>query len=149
MRRTGRMADIFSSATHRVVSENASSSILCSRLRLYTSSSNVNSSVSSTGHGNIQLLSPRFFNCDESMAAVVHHRHSEVLGKRKITALQDAEHGTRITVVTYTSLTCSYVPSLLIFPRSNTELELMNCTPRRSIYECHRSGWIQSHAFTG
>jgi hypothetical protein len=70
---------------------------------------------------------------------VVRHRHSKVLGlkgKRQISALQAAERGALITVVTCMSPTGNYVPPLLIFPRKNMKIELMNCTPPVSIYAC-------------
>jgi hypothetical protein len=92
----------------------------------------------------------RLFKWGESEITVVQHRHSKVLGltgQHQIPALQAAERGVLITVVTYMSPTGNYTPPLLIFPRKNMKMELMNCTPPESSYACHSFGWIQSHAF--
>ena len=41
----------------------------------------------------------------------------------------------------------SYVPPLLNFPRVRMKYEFMNGIPPRSVYTCHRSGWIQNGIF--
>lgn len=93
----------------------------------------------------------RLFNCDETGITIVQHKQSKVValkGKRQIASLQSAERGALITIVTCTSATGQYVPPLIIFPRKNMKLELMNGTPPGSVYDCHPSGWIQSEIFT-
>lgn len=93
----------------------------------------------------------RLFNCDETGITVVQHKHTKVIalkGKKQISALQAAERGSLITVVTCMSPSGHYIPPLLIFPRKNMKMELMNGAPLGSIYACHPSGWIQTDIFT-
>jgi hypothetical protein len=40
-----------------------------------------------------------------------------------------------------------YVPPLIVFPRKNMKLELMNGTPPGCTHACHISGWIQQEIF--
>lgn len=93
----------------------------------------------------------RIYNCDETGISIVQHKHTKVIGmkgKRQISALQAAERGCLVTVVTCFSAAGHYVPPLIIFPRKNMKLELMNGAPPASIYACHPSGWIQTELFT-
>lgn len=93
----------------------------------------------------------RLYNCDETGITVVQHKHSKVValkGKRQVASLQSAERGALMTVVTCASAVGQFIPPMIIFPRKNMKLELMNGTPPGSIYACHPSGWIQSEIFT-
>lgn len=93
----------------------------------------------------------RLYNCDETGITIVQHKHTKVValkGKKQVASLQSAERGALVTIVTCTSPSGHYIPPLIIFPRKNMKLELMNGTPPGSIYACHPSGWIQSHIFT-
>ena len=99
----------------------------------------------------IQNNPSRLFNCDETGIKIVQHKHTKVIGlkgKKQIAALQAAERGSLITVVTCMSPSGHYIPPLLIFPRKNMKMELMNGSPLGSIYACHPSGWIQTEIFT-
>jgi len=44
--------------------------------------------------------------------------------------------------------TVTYVPSRLVFPRSNKQAEFLGRTPPGSIAACHKAGWIQKECFT-
>lgn len=93
----------------------------------------------------------RLFNCDETGITIVQHKHSKVValkGKKQVACLQSAERGALMTVVTCASAAGQFVPPMIIFPRKNMKLELMNGTPPGSVYDCHPSGWIQSDIFT-
>lgn len=52
-----------------------------------------------------------------------------------------------MTIVTYMNACGIYVPLLLIFPRKNMSLNLMDGTPAGSVWACHPSGWIQGDIF--
>lgn len=93
----------------------------------------------------------RVYNCDETGITVVQHKHTKVIGlkgKKQIGALQAAERGALITVVTCMNPAGHFIPPLIIFPRKNMKQELMDGTPLGSISACHPSGWIQSDLFT-
>lgn len=93
----------------------------------------------------------RVYNCDETGITVVQHKHTKVVGlkgKKQIGALQAAERGSLITVVTCMNPAGHFIPPLLVFPRKNMKQELMDGTPLGSIFACHPSGWIQSDIFT-
>lgn len=92
----------------------------------------------------------RIYNCDESGISVVQHKHIKVIarkGKKQIGAITSAERGSTITVVFCFNAIGQYVPPLIIFPRKNMKIELMNGAPPSSIYACHQSGWIQQEIF--
>jgi hypothetical protein len=40
------------------------------------------------------------------------------------------------------------MPPLLVFPRKNMKLELLNGTPPGTVGVCHPSGWIELEIFT-
>ncbi|KAJ8956832.1 hypothetical protein NQ318_014246 [Aromia moschata] len=101
--------------------------------------------------GKINQNPSRIFNCDETGITSVQHKHTKVLamkGKKQISTLTSAERGSLITVVTCMSPAGQFIPPMIIFPRKNMKLELMNGTPPGSIYGCHTSGWIQADLFT-
>jgi hypothetical protein len=71
----------------------------------------------------------RLYNCDETGITVVQHKHTNVVGlkgKRQIAALQAAERGVLITIMTCMSLVGHFVPPLVIFRRTNVLLELIH-----------------------
>jgi hypothetical protein len=68
-------------------------------------------------------------------------------GKRQISYLQSAQRESLVAVVTCTSPTGHFVPSLLVFPRRNTKQELINGTAPGPIHACHTSWWILSEIF--
>jgi hypothetical protein len=93
----------------------------------------------------------RLYNCDESGITIVHYKHRKLValkGKHQICSLQAAEGGCLITVVTCNSRAGHYIPPLIIFPRNNIKIELVNGAPPGSIYACHPSGRIQTDLFT-
>ncbi|XP_069670121.1 jerky protein homolog-like [Periplaneta americana] len=93
----------------------------------------------------------RLFNCDETGITVVQHKHTKVVslkGKKQIASLQAAERSALITIVTCMSPCGQFIPPMIIFPRKNMKMELMNGAPLGSIYACHPSGWIQTDIFT-
>jgi len=53
-----------------------------------------------------------------------------------------------VTIVTCVNANVTYVPPLLVFPRSNMRAELLDSTPPSSIAPCHIAGWIQKEIFT-
>lgn len=76
------------------------------------------------------------FNVDETGITVVQSRRSKVLaveGKKQIGTLSAQEGGALITVRTCMSPAGIFIPPLIVFPRQNMELELLNGTPLGSI----------------
>jgi hypothetical protein len=99
---------------------------------------------------NIQHISERLYNCDETGITIVQHKHTKILGlngKRHRSSLQSAERGSVVPVVACMSPTASFIPPLLAFPRKTMKQELMNGTPPGSIHACHPSKWIESEIF--
>jgi uncharacterized protein YbcC (UPF0753/DUF2309 family) len=47
-----------------------------------------------------------------------------------------------------TIVTCRNVPSLLVFPRSNMQAELLDGALPGSVAARHKAGWIQKESFT-
>jgi hypothetical protein len=93
----------------------------------------------------------RLFSVDETGITVVQHKTSTVIalkGKKAVDTLSSSERGALVTVVTCMSASGIFVPPLLVFPRKNTKLELLDGTPPGTIGVCHPSGWIQSEIFT-
>jgi hypothetical protein len=93
----------------------------------------------------------RLYNCDETGVSVVQHKNMKVIsmkGMKAVASLTSSEHGRLITVVTCINAACHYVPPLVVFPRKNMQIELMDGTPPGSTYDCHVSGWIQTDIFT-
>ena len=100
--------------------------------------------------GTIQHNLARLYNCDETAITIVQHKHTKILrlkGKLQISSAQSADRGSLVIVVTSISSTGHFIPPLLVFPRKNMKLELMNGTPPASIHACHPSGWIKSEIF--
>jgi hypothetical protein len=93
----------------------------------------------------------RLYNCVETGVSIVQHRNTKVIavkGKKAVASLTSTEHGCLITVVTCMNAAGCYVPPLVVFPRKNMQIELMDGTPPGSTYACHISGWIQTDIFT-
>jgi len=93
----------------------------------------------------------RLYNCDETGFTIVQHKHTTILGlkgKRQISSLQSAAHGSLVTVVNCMSPTGHVCLPLFVFPRKKIKQELMNGTPPGSIHACHPSGWIQREIFS-
>jgi hypothetical protein len=65
--------------------------------------------------------------------------------KQQIAALQTAEHGAVITIVTCPA--GHLIPPLVIFPRINMKLQLVLDIPPGTIYACQPSVWIQTDIF--
>ena len=59
-----------------------------------------------------------------------------------------AERGQLVTAVICMSVTGSFIPPLFIFSRVRMKDELMNGSPPSSLYECHKTGWMQMDIFT-
>jgi hypothetical protein len=99
----------------------------------------------------IQHNPARLYNCDETGITIVQHKHMKILGwkgKSRISSVQSAERGSRVTVVTRMSPSGRFIPPLLVFPRKYMEQELTNGTPPGSVHSYHPSGWIHSEIFT-
>ncbi|CAH2011577.1 unnamed protein product [Acanthoscelides obtectus] len=99
----------------------------------------------------INFAPQRLFNVDETGISVVQHKRSKVIsakGKKQVATLTSAERGGLITVVTCMNAVGTYVPPLIVWPRKNMKIELMDGAPTGSIYACHPSGWIQAEIFT-
>ena len=62
--------------------------------------------------------------------------------------LTTAERGNLTTVVTCMNATETYLPPLIVFPRKNMKVELVDGASAGSISACHPSGWIQTDIFT-
>jgi hypothetical protein len=76
---------------------------------------------------------------------VVQHKVSKVIslmGKQRV-SLSSADRDSLATIVTCMNATITYVPYLLLFPRSNMKGELLESAPRGSIAACHKARWIQ------
>ncbi|KAI4455497.1 hypothetical protein MML48_9g00014898 [Holotrichia oblita] len=88
---------------------------------------------------------------DETGITTVQSKHTRIItlkGKKQVGAVTSAERGALVTVVTCMNAAGGYVPPMIIFPRKNMKLELLNGTPPGTVAACHVSGWIQSHIFT-
>ena len=93
----------------------------------------------------------RIFNCDETGLTIVQSKLPKIIarkGKKQIGSLTSAERGSLVTVVTCMSPGGTFIPPLIIFPRTNMKNELMDGAPPGSIFDCHKSGWIQMDMFT-
>lgn len=93
----------------------------------------------------------RVWNVDEIGLSVVQSKTPQVVGlkgKRQIGALTAAERGFLVTVICSMSAGGSYVPPMLIYPRTNITETLMKGAPPGSIGRAHPSGWVQSNLFT-
>jgi len=94
--------------------------------------------------------SHRLFTYEDKGLIVVQHKLCKVIslkGKRSI-SLSSAERGSLVTIVTCMNTTVTYVPLLLVFPRSNVNTELLDSTPPGSIAACHKAEWMQKDSFT-
>jgi hypothetical protein len=94
--------------------------------------------------------SNRLFSVDETGITVVQHETSRVIAlKGKEVATQSSsERGALVTVIKCMSAPGIFVPLLLVFPRQNMKLELLNGSPPSAIGVCHPSGWIEYEIFT-
>jgi len=72
---------------------------------------------------------------------VIQHKVSKVISLTGI--FVSAERDSLATTVTCMNATITYVPYLLVFPRSNMKAELLESAPRGSIAAFHKAGWIQ------
>lgn len=91
------------------------------------------------------------YNVDETGISTVQSKPSKVLaktGRKQVGSLVSAERGQTVTVETCISVTGSFIPPMFILPRVRMKMELMNRAPPGSIYECHKSGWMQMDIFT-
>ena len=96
------------------------------------------------------LPQDRIYNTDETGMTTVPKTMSRVIstkGKRQVGGLTSAERGQLITAIICCSASGWYMPPKLIFPRVRMKAELMDGAPPGSTYECHPSGWIQTHIF--
>ncbi|KAK9737474.1 Mononegavirales RNA dependent RNA polymerase [Popillia japonica] len=94
----------------------------------------------------------RIYNVDNTGLTKVQSKHSSILslkGKRQIDGITSAERGSLITMVTCMNAAGGFVPSMLVFPRKNFKVELLDGAPPGTIAECYPSGWIQQHLFSG
>lgn len=93
----------------------------------------------------------RIYNVDNTGLTKVQSKHSSILslkGKRQIDGITSAERGSLITMVTCMNAAGGFVPSMLVFPRKNFKVELLDGAPPGTIAECYPSGWIQQHLFS-
>jgi hypothetical protein len=84
------------------------------------------------------------FSYDKMDLTVVQHKVCKVIslkGKQRV-SLSSAERDSLPTIVTCMNATVTYVPHLLVFPRSNMKAELLERPPPGSIAACHKDGWI-------
>jgi hypothetical protein len=85
----------------------------------------------------------RLYNCDETGVSVVQHKNTKVIAmkcKKAVASLTSAERGCLITVVTCINAAGHYIPPLVVFPRKNMQIELMDGTPPGCSYTCRVSG---------
>lgn len=93
----------------------------------------------------------RVFNVDETGITTVQNKPSKIIakkGKKQVGSLTSAERGTLTTAVICMSASGIYVPPMLIFPRVRMNPALTLGAPPGTIFECDKSGWMQSHLFT-
>ena len=91
------------------------------------------------------------YNVDETGISTVQGRPTKIIakmGRRQIGSLVSAERGQLVTAVICMSVTGSFIPPLFIFPRVRMKDELINGSPPGSLYECHKTGWMQMDIFT-
>jgi hypothetical protein len=87
---------------------------------------------------------------DETGLAVFRHKVYKGIsrkGRRRV-SLSTAVRGSLETIVTCMNATFTYVPSHLVFPRSNTKAEILDSAPQCLIETCHKAGWIQKDSLT-
>jgi hypothetical protein len=75
----------------------------------------------------------------------VQHKVRKVISlkdKQKV-SLSSEETDSFMTFATCMNATVTYVPHLLVFPRSNMKAELLESAPPGSVAACHKAGWIQ------
>jgi hypothetical protein len=61
-------------------------------------------------------------------------------------SLSSAENSL-VIFVTCMNVTVTYVPPLLVLPRSNMNVELLDSPPLSSITACHKAGWIKKELY--
>jgi hypothetical protein len=82
----------------------------------------------------INFSSHRLFNYEETGLSVVQLKVYKVIslkGKRRISVF--SREGSLVTIFICKNATVMYVPSLLVFPRSNMKAELLDSPPPGSI----------------
>ena len=93
----------------------------------------------------------KVFNVDETGISVVQSRRSKIIsvkGKKQVGSLSSQERASLMTIVTCMNAAGMFVPPLIVFPRKNMKVELLDGCPPGTIASCHPSGWIQLHIFT-
>ena len=91
------------------------------------------------------------YNVDETGISTVQGRPSKIIAKmwrRQVGSLVSAERDQLVIAVICMNVTGSFIPPLFIFPRVRMKDELMNGSPPGSLYECHKTGWMQMDIFT-
>ncbi|KAJ8881477.1 hypothetical protein PR048_017958 [Dryococelus australis] len=93
----------------------------------------------------------RVWNVDEIGLIIVHSKILQVVGmkgKCQVGALSAAEHWSMVIVICSMSAGDSYIPPMLIFPRTNMTETLMRGSPPGFIRKAHPLRWVQTHLFT-
>ena len=93
----------------------------------------------------------KIYNVDETGMTTVQSRPSKIValrGRKQVGSLTSAERGVLVTTEICMSATGSFVPPLFVWPRVRMKPELMDGAPPGSIFECHKSGWMQTDIFT-
>lgn len=89
------------------------------------------------------------YNVDESGLSTV-QRPQKILattGRKQVGCLTSAERGSNVTVVCCMSAGGSYIPPVLIFPRKNMKIELIDEAPPGTIGIAQESGWMTTEVF--
>ena len=91
----------------------------------------------------------RLFVYEETGLTVFQHQVRKVVPLKctRTVPLSSAERGSLLTIVSCMNVV-TYVPPLLVFPRSNKKAELLFSALPGSIAACHKAGWIQKRSFT-
>ena len=90
------------------------------------------------------FLPSRISNVDETGMTTVQGKPSKIIalrGRKQVGSLTSAERGQLCTTeILCMSASGQFVPPMIIFPRLQMKLELMDGTPPASVYHCHPSG---------
>ncbi|KAI5715791.1 hypothetical protein M8J77_022459 [Diaphorina citri] len=93
----------------------------------------------------------RIWNVDETGLSVVPSKVPQVLaskGKRQICSITSAERGSLVTIICSMSAGGTYLPPMMIYPRTNMTSSLLIGSPPGTIGRAHPSGWVQTNLFT-
>ena len=91
------------------------------------------------------------YNVDETGMTTVQSKPSRIIaqkGKKQVGSLTSAERGQLTTAVVCMSAVGSFIPPMMIIPRSKVNKNLEDGAPPGTAFEYHPTGWMQTDLFT-